>query len=241
MTQDAPEIGFDRFIPLDWMVTALAIRAGRASDEDLLEIFSFLDLGFEARIKTLTKIRGLCLAPRREIAEFIDHGVALALEDRENALPAFAWGAALTAYPFFGRVAEIVGRLTSLHGECSTADVHRRMSELYGDRAVVKRAAQAVLQTQTDWGGAERIEGGTRLARRSAYRISDGRTFTWLIESVLRFHAKGMPVASIATSPLLYPFSFDGSVAYAIATDPRLETMNSGQAQELVGVTGKAL
>jgi hypothetical protein len=60
---------------------------------------------------------------------------------------------AITTYPFFGRVAEIVGRLTALQGDCASAEVHRRMAEAYGEREGTRRMTNMVLQTQESWGG----------------------------------------------------------------------------------------
>jgi hypothetical protein len=59
---------------------------------------------------------------------------------------------AIAAYPFFGKVAELIGRLTAIQGDCATAEIHRRMAETYGEREGTHRAANRVIQTQASWG-----------------------------------------------------------------------------------------
>jgi hypothetical protein len=50
------------------------------------------------------------------------------------------------------------GRLSSLQGDCAAAEVHRRMSELYGEREGTYRMTNMVLQSQANWGAIERVE-----------------------------------------------------------------------------------
>jgi hypothetical protein len=75
MIPTAPQIGFDRFIQLDWVTAALKVRAGVASLDDLSELLDAADLGDEARIKTRTKLNALVLDPRADMADFIRRGV----------------------------------------------------------------------------------------------------------------------------------------------------------------------
>ena len=158
MIPTAPQIGFDRFIQLDWVAAALKVRAGMASLDELNELLDAAGLGKEAKAKTRTKLNALALEPRPDLADLIDRGVQI-FKGTEDAgeLAAFAWGAAIATYPYFGKVAEFTGRLTSIQGDCAVSEIHRRISEVYGDREVTKRATQAVVQTQANWGASERV------------------------------------------------------------------------------------
>lgn len=60
-------------------------------------------------------------------------------------------GVAIATYPFFGKVAELVGRLSALQGDCASARVHRRMSEIYGEREGTRRMTNMVIQSQASW------------------------------------------------------------------------------------------
>ena len=158
MIPTAPQIGFDRFIQLDWVAAALKVRAGMASLDDLNDLLDAADLGNEAKVKTRTKLNALVLEPRADLVDFIDRGIGLFADLKPHQDAAcFAWGAALAAYPYFGKVAEFTGRLTAMQGDCSMPEVHRRMSELYGERGNIKTATRAVIQTQVDWGAIRRV------------------------------------------------------------------------------------
>jgi hypothetical protein len=236
MSTAAQRIGFDRFIQLDWLALATQVRSGKASSGDLEDALVAAGLGEEARSKTRTKLNGLCLAPQRDVAAFIERGAAMAGESEPLSLSAFAWGAAVVAYSFFGKVAELTGRLTSLHGSCSSLDVHRRMSETYGDREVVKRATQAVLQTQADWGALERIEGGTQIVRRPPAEVSDEAAVAWLVEAALHYGGKALPISVLQGLAVLYPFRLDQSLAYAASISSNLELRSEGNGSQMVAL-----
>lgn len=59
---------------------------------------------------------------------------------------------AIATYPFFGKVAEFVGRLSALQGDCSGAEVHRRMSEVDGECEGTYRMTNMGLQSQASSG-----------------------------------------------------------------------------------------
>jgi hypothetical protein len=237
MVANAAQIGFDRFIQLDWVAAALGVRAGTGSLEDLSAHLMAAGLGKEAQAKTKTKLNALVLEPRSDLADFICRGVMLfAGSDASAAIAPFAWGAALAAYPYFGRVAEFTGRLTAIQGDCSVAEIHRRMSEIYGDREVIKRATQAVLQSQANWGAIARVEKDKRLVRSAATGLADQRTSAWLIEAALRYQGRAISLATMKSTAVLYPFLFDQPIAYVIANSKTLELRSEGQSQQLVAL-----
>jgi hypothetical protein len=49
MIPTAPQIGFDRFIQLDWVAAALKVRAGVASLDELNELLDAAGLGKRPR------------------------------------------------------------------------------------------------------------------------------------------------------------------------------------------------
>ena len=64
MIPTAPQIGFDRFIQLDWVAAALKVRAGMASLDELNELLDAAGLSVAARKKTRTVLNRLWLEPR---------------------------------------------------------------------------------------------------------------------------------------------------------------------------------
>lgn len=237
MIQSAPQIGFDRYIQLDWVAMAIKVRAGLATLGDLEALLDSAGLGKEAKSKTRTKLNALAIEPRNELVDFIDRGVQIFSPNDDDAMTAvFAWGSAIASYPYFGKVAEFSGRLTALQGDCSVSEIHRRMSEVYGDREVTKRATQAVIQTQANWGAIERVENGKRLNRLPQRKVSDEKVITWLVEAALRFTGKAMPVTSLPTMAVIYPFLIDQSLPYVLSKSDAIELRAEGPSNQFAAL-----
>ena len=132
MNATAPKIGFDRFIKGAWATMALDVRLGRQELGDVMALLEADGLSVAARKKVKTVLNRLWLEPREELANFVSRGVALHEADAPPMV--LHWGVSIATYPFFAHVAEVVGRLTALQGDCAATEVHRRMSEVYGER-----------------------------------------------------------------------------------------------------------
>lgn len=229
MNSSAPKIGFDRFIQLDWIAAVLAVRNGTLSLDGLNELLETSGLGKEALAKTRTKLNGLGLQPRGDLIDFVEEGQSVVLVGaRPDEIAAYAWGVAIATYPFFGKVAELAGRLTLLQGDCSIAEISRRMSEVYGDREVTKRATQAVLQTQSNWGVVQRVDKGKRLIRQAPMTIDGDKLTAWLIEAALRYAGKPVSVPSLQSLPVLFPFSLTRPLAYVVSNSANLILRSDG-------------
>lgn len=231
----APQIGFDRFIRLEWVATVLSVRNGATSIDTLKEQLELSGLGKEALAKSLTKLNGLGLQPRKDLTDFVDRGrsiisIGTGLEE----LAAYGWGASIAAYPFFGKVAELIGRLTLLQGDCSTSEIYRRMSEVYGDREVTKRATQAVIQTQSNWGAVNRVDKGKRLIRLTPISLKSDALTAWLIEAALRYAGKPLSVPVLQSLPVLFPFALEHSLAYVVSNSTNLTLRTEGMNNQFV-------
>ena len=147
-----------------------------------------------------------------------------------------SWGSAMVTYPFFGKTAEITGRLLSIQGDCSIKEVQRRMAEIYGDRDGIARAVSRVLQSQESWGMIERVEKGKRLVRKVPITLSDEQVVIWLVEAVIRFTGKAVSLANLQSMPVLYPFVLDQSLAYAVSSSKNLELRSEGVGGQFVAL-----
>ena len=127
MNVPATQIGFDRFIRLEWAAAALRIRAGISEMHQLSELLDEAHSGVAAKKKTRTVLNRLWLEPRADLVDFANRGVLIYRDAPDTSISALTWGMAIATYPFFGKVAEIVGRLTAIQGDCASAEVHRRM------------------------------------------------------------------------------------------------------------------
>lgn len=230
----APRIGFDRCIPLDWATCALKVRGG---DQDPQAIDALLDaagLGIPSRTKTRSVLNGLWLDPRAELVGFAERGIGIWHESPEVPVPAICWGMAITAYPFFGKVAELVGRLTTIQGDCTAAEIHRRLAETYGEGEVTRRAANRVLQTQASWGTCERVDQGRRVIRNPATIITNEALIAWLIEAAIRYTGRAISVSGLLSTAVLYPFRLDHSLTLVVSRSPTLELRSEGSGSQLV-------
>ncbi|WP_081862994.1 hypothetical protein [Azospirillum argentinense] len=238
MNSSSPQIGFDRFIQLDWALLALRIRAGRGTLEELDEVLASSHAGPAAKKKTRTVLNRLWLEPRADLVGFADRGVEIFCDAPETTVPALTWGMALATYPFFGKVAEIVGRLTTLQGDCTSAEVHRRMAEIYGEREGTRRMTNMVLQSQASWGAIGRTDKGKRLVRKTAIDLHGSAVATWLAEACLRHAGRTVPVASIASNPTIFPFTLGGSISYLLSKSRAIEMRVDSSGNQVVGLTG---
>lgn len=236
MNSKTPQIGFDRFIKLEWIAAALKYRAGFSDMDEFNQILDAAELGVAARKKTRTVLNRLWLEPRTELADFANRGVEIYKADPKVSITALTWGMAIATYPFFGKVAELVGRLSALQGDCASAEVHRRMSEVYGEREGTSRMCNMVLQSQANWGAIERIENGKRLVRLAPITIDNNQLLVWLIEAGLRYLAKPISVSSLQSLAVLYPFVHDQSLTYLLSNSPILEIRSEGAGNQIVGL-----
>ena len=236
MKSPSPQIGFDRFIQLDWAAAALRVKAGVATLDDLMELLDSSHAGPAAKKKTRTVLNRLWLEPRSDLVEFADRGVQIYRDAPSAPISALTWGMALATYPFFGKVAEIVGRLTALHGDCTSAEVHRRMAEVYGEREGTRRMTNMVLQSQASWGVIERIEKGKRIVRTKAIDLHGTSAAAWLAEACLRYAGRALPVVDINSNPTIYPFVLGSSMAYLLSKSAVLEIRIDSAGNQVAGL-----
>lgn len=235
-TKTLPKIGFDRFIALEWATVALRVRAGSGSLDELDEVLDQAGMGKEARRKSLTVLKRLWLQPYPELSDFAQRGADIFKSDPSAPAAALTWGMAISTYSFFGKTAELVGRLSSLQGDCAVAEVRRRMSELYGEREGTQRTTYRVIQSQADWGVIEHTEKGKRLVRLAPINITNEAAVAWLVEAMLRYAGKALPVSALSSQPVMYPFVFDHSLGYLISKSPYLVVHSQGPNSQFVSL-----
>lgn len=231
MNSPSPQIGFDRFIQLDWATAALRVRAGMSNLDDLVRILDSSHAGPAAKKKTRTVLNRLWLEPRPDLAEFADRGVQIYRASPNTSVSTLTWGMALATYPFFGKVAEIVGRLTMLQGDCTSAEVHRRMSEIFGEREGTRRMTNMVLQSAESWGAINRIDRSRLIKRKTKTTIDDVNLASWLIEASLRYSGGGVCMAQINSTHSIFPFTIGNGAISRCYESKQLEMRYSGSGQ----------
>ncbi|MDR2688892.1 MAG: hypothetical protein LBB76_03950 [Azoarcus sp.] len=238
MMTSAPRIGFDRFISLEWATAALKVRAGALRREDLEALLDAAGLGAAARTKTRTVLNRLWLEPRVELEDYANRGAAIFNAQPGVPVVALHWGMAVATYPFFGKVAELIGRLSTLQGDCASAEIHRRMSEIYGEREGTYRMTNMVIQSQASWGAVERIEKGKRVTRLASTMVENDELTAWLIEAVLRYTGKPLTVSRLQSQPELFPFNMTPSLVYLVSNSEYLTIRTEGPGDRFVALRG---
>lgn len=238
MQPKAPQIGFDRFIRLDWAEAALRVRSGAADIGELDQILTEAHAGPEAKKKTRTVLNRLWLEPREERAGLADRGVAIFRGVTDPQVAALTWGMALAVYPFFAKVAEIVGRLTSLQGDCTTAEVHRRMAEIYGEREGTRRMTNMVLQSQVDWSLLSKSDSGKTLYRKPPVAIQSPDTVQWLSEALLTHVGRPLILDGLSGQPTMFPFSLGDNLGYVLSLSNVLDVRADSAGTRIVGLKG---
>jgi hypothetical protein len=236
MISTVPQIGFDRFIQLDWVACALKVRANLSSIDELNVLLDAASLGVAARKKTRTVLNRLWLEPRPELTDFADRGARIYKEQADISASALSWGMAIATYPFFGKVAELMGRLSALQGDCTSAELHRRMSEIYGEREGTYRMTNMVLQSQSGWGALERVDKGKRLVRTPLQMIGNEALTAWMIEAAVRHVGKPLSALTMSSLPAMFPFGFTQSIAYVASNNSNLELRSEGPGNQFVAL-----
>lgn len=236
MNSTAPQIGFDRFVHLDWAVAALNVRAGSAGSDELDVMLTAAGLTLAAKKKTRTVLNRLWLEPRAELVDFVDRGTEIFKAQPGVPLVALCWGVSMATYPFFGKVAELVGRLSALQGDCAATEVHRRMSEIYGEREGTRRMTNMVIQSQASWGAVERVEKGKRVIRLAPTTIDDDSLAAWLVEAALRYMGKPIAVSNLQSLPVLFPFTLSQRLGYVISNSENFDIRSEGPRSQFVAL-----
>lgn len=236
MRPTAPQIGFDRFIRLEWATKALEVRAGLAEIGELEVILDQAHSGPAARKKTRTVLNRLWLEPRKDIEPFAQSAVALFQTAPDTSPAALTWGMAIVTYPFFAKVAEIIGRLTSLQGDCTTAEVHRRMAEIYGEREGTRRMTNMVLQSQVDWALLERSDNGKTLTRKKAVILDGPDLVRWMTKAVLGCSGRPVALGTLEAQPVIFPFGLGENLGFVLSSAPDLDLRADIAGNQLVSL-----
>ena len=147
------------------------------------------------------------------------------------------WGMTMAVYPFWNAVAAQVGRLLRLQGIATSAQVHRRVQEQYGERPTVARATQRVVRSFVDWGVLADTKTRGRYVASEPCPVRTPALAAWLAEAALhvRDGEPAAPVQELLGQPGLFPFRVSYVTARGLAAEsPRLDVAHQGLDTEVV-------
>lgn len=244
MANAQQQVGFSQRIQLQWLeYTAQLAMAGKSRvevDAALQEhLQDKLSVGHQVqrgnREKAITILLKIWIAPSQGILALRDDGLDLLQRLPANQRRALHWGMSMAAYPFFGGVASVLGKLLRLQDQVTTAQVQRRIREQLGERETVARAARRIYRTFIDWGVLS--ETGTKgvYQKPPPIRVSDAHLVAWLLECVLYANGGGWTsLTALSGHASLFPFAIETSVQEPMRGNPRLEFMRHGLDQEML-------
>jgi len=239
-----PTIGFNRRIKLEWMAETARMAADGLSDGEIVAALRSalqdqMSVGRNpergSREKTITILMKTWVRVPKELRLFRDQGLGLLRRLPPEFHPAIHWAAAMVAYPFFGDVAQTVGRLLRLQNDIAIVQMKRRMKERYGERETVARSARYVLNAFVDWGvlSTSGIKGTYVPVPR--LRVSDEELLAWMAEALLRASDGGMkPIDDIRQSLAFFPFDITGADVMTLPTNDRLDVFRQGVGEQWV-------
>ena len=247
--QRRDQVGFSQRIRLDWLeYTANLVLAGNSREEIVAalgeRLKEKLSVGSRPargsnRDKAITILTRVWVTVPRELQSLRDEGLDhLRCRDPGDRMLVH-WCMCMAVYPFFGTVADAVGRLLRLQGTAGAAQVQRRLRERFGERETVARAARRILRAYIDWGVSE--ETGEKGLYRSAARraVEDASLGVWAIKAML-FAVGDNPrsASALVRGPHLFPFDVVVPPARALEMCEDLEISRHGLDQEvLIGLS----
>lgn len=145
------------------------------------------------------------------------------------------WGMSMAVYPFFGAVAETVGRLLKLQETISAAQVQRRVREQLGQRETVARAARRTLRCLIDWEVLKDTEQKGVYRAAPKLELPATQLKSWLIEGLLiSKESSALPLKGIMDMPALFPFRSNGITPREIESNRRLRLFRHGLHEDMV-------
>ncbi len=242
----AQQVGFSIRVKLEWLEqTAILYAAGKTREEIKLTLDESLTYKLAgsgkanrgSRQKAISILLKIWVAVPKDLEPLRDEGLELMRNMSSHEHLALHWGMTMAAYPFFGMVAEITGRLLRLQGYVSTTQVLRRTRELMGERETVARATRRVLRCFADWGVLEDTEEPGICRASSTFSLDDSKLAAWLIEAALISNgSNSRALRAIKDTPALFPFVVGTLNVVELEENPRLELFRHGLDEDVVSL-----
>lgn len=237
-------VGFSQRIQLDWLEqTAQMVLAGILPTEIRQNLDTLLSDRLSIgntnrsgnRQLTISILMRIWSSVPPELENLRDRGLELLQRLPLESHLAIHWGMAIAVYPFFGAVAEIVGRLANLQTNVIATQIQRRLRDRYGDRETVSRATRRILRCFIDWQVLQDTDKLGIYQPISPITIHDKPSTTWLLEAVLLStkNSSGQ-LNTITRSPLLFPFIVTAPTALDLQRSHHLEITRQGLRDETI-------
>lgn len=242
------EVGFSQRIRLEWFEkTAKLLAEGKAKKEIESELYNILSKQLHSdgntkrgsREKAITILLKIWVSSPEHVQPLKEDAITYFRKLPFSDHIILHWGLSMAVYPFFGTMAETVGRLLKLQESFTPAQVLRRIKEQYGERETVTRATKRVLRCFVDWGVLKDATKKGIYLPVTPHVITGKKLTAWLVEAILIFGNSHSGLISVITqSPILFPFALEQFSQQDLANNKRLEFFHQG-VNELVAAIKK--
>lgn len=238
------QIGFSQRVRMEWLEQTAQLFLGGNSKkqiENALQdmLCEKLSVGGKAkrgnREKAITILMRIWVNVPKRLEPFRDDGLKFLKQLPSNRHLPMHWGMSMAVYPFFGFVAETVGRLFILQDMALASQVQRRIREQLGERETVARAARRLLRCFADWGVLKDTDKKGIYVAAPRQAVKSGKVLGWLIESALISNGStALPLRSLSSSAVFFPFNMGMLSPAQIETNPRLSFFRHGLDEDMV-------
>jgi hypothetical protein len=242
--KDTLKVGFSQRVRLEWLEqTAELALAGHSRSEIQASLHTLLEnqlsVGSTAtwgsRGKTVSLLLNIWGPNKDKLAGLRQDGLALLKRLPTSEHLPLHWGMTMAVYPFFGAVAEAVGRLMKLQDLVNASQVQRRIREQLGERETVERATRRVLRCFTDWGVLQDTEEVGMYQAAPTRDITNAQLNAWLIEAILYSNGSNSVLLDALTeTPTLFPFSLANLNPSQLDSNHRLEIFQQSVDQRVI-------
>jgi hypothetical protein len=201
-------LGFDRKLKLEWL-DATAALAGKSAGAAKAQLNTFLAKeisGKDARRKTNDALRRLWIICEDNVltrnARKLFNGA------ERDARICLHYGMSLMAAPLFRDAVYLVGRLISLQGKVSVAQVRTRIYETWGERSTLDSAVSRIFGSLADWGILKPL--GKGHYETITITVQDSEIASWLLAAAVSAHPSNqLPVEELPALSALFPFEIN--------------------------------
>ena len=240
------QIGFSQRIQIEWLEqTAQLFLAGNTKKqiESALQdtLRDKLSIGGNAkrgtREKAISILMKIWVTVPNRLMHLRDNGMEILKQLPNNSHLPVHWGMSMSAYPFFGAVAETIGRLFRLQRTASASQIQRRIREGLGERETVARAARRIIRCFVDWNVLQDTNKKGVYKTAPKQLVVDKELKSWLIEAALISNgSNSLPLNGLLERPVFFPFKMDQLTLRNLVPNTRLTLFRHGLNEDMVAL-----
>ena len=240
------QIGFSQRIQLEWLEqTAQLFLTGNSKKQietvlqDLLS--DKLSIGGSAkrgnREKAISILMKIWVTVPNRLMHLRNDGIEILKQLPNNSHLPVHWGMSMSAYPFFGAVAETIGRLFKLQSTASASQIQKRIREELGERETVARAARRIIRCFVDWNILQDTDKKGVYKTAPKQLVVDKELKSWLIETALISNgSNSLPLNGILERPVFFPFKMDQLTLRELEVNTRLTIFRHSLNEDMVAL-----